>query len=96
MIDMMNQHIIPSMKAAQLDNSIVSDLTREVNRLQQEWNDIHHTDQLDTKAAMARVLRLETMQEVRVLCDAAEGVCPAGLWTLSSYKDMLFIDQTMD
>lgn len=94
MIDMMNQHIIPAMKSAQLENSsLVQDLTREVARLKQAWAAIHDTEDLDAKAAMSRVLRLDTMEEVRVLCDEAEGVCPASLWTLSTYKDMLFIDQ---
>jgi len=96
MIDMMNQHIIPSMKAAQLDDSMVADLSREVTRLQDDWNDIHHTEKLGDKADKAHKLRLVTMEEVRELCDSAEGVCPADLWTLSTYRDMLFIDQTMD
>ena len=91
---MMNQHILPSMRNAQLDNcSLVADLSREVTRLQ-AWDAIHHTEDLETKAVMSRVLRLDTMEEVRVVCDAAEGVCPANLWTLSTYKDMLFVDQT--
>lgn len=41
---------------------------------------------------MARVLRLETMIDVRAVCDAAEEVCPAKLWTLATYKDLLFLD----
>lgn len=93
MIDMMNQHIIPSMKSAQLTPSLVANLSEAVARLKQDWETIHHTEDLGAKATLARVLRLDTMEEVRALCDSAEGVCPANLWTLSTYKDMLFIDQ---
>ena len=45
------------------------------------------------QAELARVLRLETMLSVRETVDAAEGVCPAELWTLATYKELLFLDQ---
>jgi glutamine synthetase len=120
MVDMLNQHVIPALKAAsQLDlnmdlttstttsstsgsgsgkssQEVVADLLQGVARLEQAWSDIHHTEDLAVRAEMARVLRLEAMEETRVLCDAAEALCPAHLWTLSTYKDMLFIDQTVD
>lgn len=38
--------------------------------------------------------RLEDMVEIRALCDEAEAVCPADLWTLATYQEMLFLDQT--
>jgi glutamine synthetase len=95
MIDMMNQHILPSMRSSQLKNeeAIVAELSHGVKTLQLAWEAIHRAEGLDLKAAMCRVLRLETMEEVRGLCDAAEGLCPAHLWTLGTYKDMLFMDQ---
>jgi glutamine synthetase len=43
---------------------------------------------------MARTLRLETMEEVRKVCDEAEGVVPAEYWTLATYKDLLFLDSS--
>ena len=48
------------------------------------------------KARLARELRLETMEDVRKDCDAVEAVCPAADWTLPTYSDMLFLDQTTD
>jgi glutamine synthetase len=38
-------------------------------------------------------LRLETMIDIRAVCDAAEEVVPANLWTLATYKELLFLDQ---
>jgi glutamine synthetase len=93
MIDMMNQHIIPSIRNAQVDNDLLDKLIQGVGKLQAAWNDIHQNSDLDSQAHMARVLRLETMEEVRAICDEAEGICPANLWTLSTYNDLLFLDQ---
>ena len=44
------------------------------------------------KAVIARELRLETMEQVRDVCDAIEAVVPASLWTLATYKELLFLD----
>jgi len=44
------------------------------------------------KATVARELRLETLEEVRKLCDEAEGSVPAGSWPIPSYKELLFLD----
>ena len=38
------------------------------------------------------MLRLETMMEVRKLVDEAEAVCPASMWTIATYKELLFVD----
>ena len=92
MIDMINQHVLPSMRDAGV--GYVTELETAVKTLQSTWDDVHHTADVGEKAAKARTLRLETMVEVRKICDAAEAVCPSDLWTLSSYKDLLFIDQT--
>ena len=40
----------------------------------------------------ARVVRLETMETARGACDTAEETVPAALWTLATYKEMLFLD----
>jgi glutamine synthetase len=92
MIDMINQHVLPSMRDAGV--GYVKELETAVKTLQSSWDDIHHTECEVEKATKARVLRLETMIDVRKICDEAEGVCPADLWTLATYKDLLFIDQT--
>jgi len=48
-------------------------------------------EELD-KAKLARVLRLETMEDIRKVCDKAEALVPPGLWTLGTYKELLFLD----
>ena len=53
-----------------------------------------HASSGKPQADLARTLRLETMIDIREVCDAAEGLCPADLWTLPTYTDLLFLDQT--
>ena len=45
-----------------------------------------------SKATAARELRLETMEAARDVCDKAEGDVPEDLWTLATYKELLFLD----
>jgi glutamine synthetase len=35
---------------------------------------------------------LDTMAELRKVCDAAEEVVPFNLWSLATYKELLFLD----
>jgi glutamine synthetase len=58
--------------------------------------EIHAADSSYKKAQLARVLRLETMIDIRAICDAAEEVVPANLWTLATYKELLFLDSHVD
>lgn len=90
LIDMINLNIIPSVKAAGVGP--LSDLQAAVPKLQKALHDIHHAASPYEKAKLARVLRLETMLEVRDVCDAAEEVVPANLWSLATYKELLFLD----
>lgn len=90
MIDMINQHIIPSVKAAGVGP--LSDLQASVDTLKVAIADIHNVESSYEKAQLSRVLRLETMIDIRAFCDAAEEVCPANLWTLATYKELLFLD----
>ena len=46
----------------------------------------------EAAAAAARVLRLETMIEVRKRLDELEAVCPPEHWSLATYKELLFLD----
>jgi glutamine synthetase len=91
MIDMISQHIIPGLRTAGVGP--VKELEESVNRLQQDFDVIHHTSDPEEKAQLSRVLRLETMIDVRKICTEAERVCPANLWTLATYKELLFVDQ---
>jgi len=91
MIDMINQHVIPSCKAA--DVGPVRKLGGAVKQLQDALGKIHGAETVAEAAAMARTLRLETMdKEVRALCDEAEALCPPALWTLATYNELLFLD----
>ena len=90
LIDMLNQNIIPSVKAAGVGP--LADLQTAVGTVKAALAQIHHAEDVHEKALLARVLRLETMIDVRAICDAAEEVVPADLWTLATYKELLFLD----
>jgi glutamine synthetase len=90
LIDMINQHIIPSVKAA--DVGPLEELQAAVPELKAALAAIHAAGSPYEAAKLARVLRLETMISVRQVCDAAEEVVPAHLWTLATYKELLFMD----
>ena len=94
MIDMINKNVLPSMREADL--GFVSELESAVGTLKSALAAIHAETSEEKAATMARTLRLETMEEVRAICDAAEAVCPEELWTLATYKDLLFLDQTLE
>ena len=90
LIDMINQHIIPSVKAAEIGP--LSELQAAVVTLKEALEALHHAPNAHEKAKLARVLRLETMIDVRAICDDAEEIVPADLWTLATYKELLFLD----
>ena len=92
MIDMMKQHVIPSAKNTGNLDHIVAELDAGVAKVQAGLDGMHHAIDEHTKAQQARVLRLETMEEARVACDMAEENVPADLWTLATYKELLFLD----
>jgi len=92
LIDILNQHIIPSVKRAGVGP--LAELNAAVGTLQKALAGIHHEEDEVKKANLARDLRLETMVEIRAHADAAEAVCPADLWTLATYAELLFLDQT--
>jgi glutamine synthetase len=93
MIQMLNQHIIPSVRRAGVGPT-EERFQDAVKMLQKAMQFIHAEENLKKKAEFARMLRLEDMVGIRHLADEAEAVVPADLWTLSSYKDLLFLDQT--
>merc|ERR1719203_2767683 len=90
LIDMINQHVIPSVTAAGVGPA--EDLAKSVAVLKDAVAAIHAAETSYEKAKLARVLRLETMIDIRAFCDAAEEVVPADKWTLATYKELLFLD----
>jgi glutamine synthetase len=90
LIDMIKQHIIPSAKAADMSTS---ELEACAAKLKAGLDKMHAAGDEKEKAEIARVLRLETMEEeVRAVCDKVEEDVPADLWTLGTYKELLFLD----
>ena len=89
MVDMIVQNVIPDCKKAGVSpdglDAAVSTLKAGIEGLEHESNDFE-------KAKLARVLRLETMEEIRKKCDAVEAMVPPQLWSLATYKDLLFLD----
>eukprot|EP00586_Coscinodiscus_wailesii_P001590 CAMPEP_0172484610 /NCGR_PEP_ID=MMETSP1066-20121228/12143_1 /TAXON_ID=671091 /ORGANISM="Coscinodiscus wailesii, Strain CCMP2513" /LENGTH=707 /DNA_ID=CAMNT_0013249255 /DNA_START=68 /DNA_END=2191 /DNA_ORIENTATION=+ len=94
MIDMIQQHVIPSVKKA--GEGPLDDLNKAVTTLKDALAAIHAAESSYEKAQLARVLRLETMIDIRAVCDAAEEVVPAEDWTLATYKELLFLDSHCD
>jgi glutamine synthetase len=90
MVDMIVQHIIPSIKAAGVGP--LPELEARVVMLTTALAGIHKTDDTVKKAQLSRELRLETMIRLREVCDAAEAVCPPKLWTIATYQELLFLD----
>lgn len=91
MIDMINQHVIPSVKVSEVGP--LDELAASITTLKAGVAEIHAAESSVDKAQLARVLRLETMIDIRAICDAAEEVVPAENWTLATYKELLFLDQ---
>jgi len=90
LIDMINQHIIPAVKASGVGP--LEALEASVPQLQDAVATIHAAENSYEAAKIARELRLETMIDIREVCDAAEGVVPANMWTLATYKELMFLD----
>lgn len=94
MIDMIERHILPSCKMSnvgpqrKLQGAVVT-LRKELHRIHAEKDEM-------VRGNLARKLRLETMIDLRNICDEAEAQVPAGDWTLGTYKDLLFLDQGED
>ena len=89
MVDMIKQHIIPSCNAC---NMPTAELEAGVAKIKAGLAGIHGAADELGKATVARELRLETMEDVRAVCDKAEEDVPAELWTLATYQELLFLD----
>lgn len=93
MIDMINQHAIPSAKVAGIDTT---GMQKGVADLKEALAGIHAAADNFEAAKLCRVLRLETMIAVRKVVDDVEAECPTNLWTIATYKELLFIDSGRD
>ena len=90
LIDMINQHVIPDCKTANLPTA---DIESAVAAVSAGLAGVHHVeDDEEQQAALCRVLRLETMVAARAAVEEQEAMCPPSLWSLASYKDLLFLD----
>lgn len=94
LVDMLNQQIIPAVKAG--GAGPLADLQASVETLKAAKLAIHHTKDLKAKAELSRVLRLDTMIKIRGFCDEAEAVVPEHLWPLATYKELLFLDMNVE
>eukprot|EP00240_Pyramimonas_obovata_P002432 CAMPEP_0118935940 /NCGR_PEP_ID=MMETSP1169-20130426/15916_1 /TAXON_ID=36882 /ORGANISM="Pyramimonas obovata, Strain CCMP722" /LENGTH=758 /DNA_ID=CAMNT_0006879023 /DNA_START=83 /DNA_END=2359 /DNA_ORIENTATION=- len=92
MIDMMNQHVIPSAKKAGFN---ADELKKGVTMLEEGLAAVHAEADEGKQADLARHLRLDTMIKVREVCDAMEAIVPEEDWTIATYKELLFLDQHM-
>lgn len=99
LIDMLQQQILPSIHNTILmnhdfDSIYLTKVNVALKLLQVALDDmLNNSDNDDiVKAKKARVLRLDTMIEIRKTCDEVEGVIPANLWNIATYKELLFID----
>jgi glutamine synthetase len=88
-IEMMEQNVIPDATAAGLNTQA---LVAGVGTLKAALASIHAMATTVEKAHACRTLRMETMVTVRTACDDAEANVPAALWSLSTYKDLTFMD----
>jgi len=89
MVDMINGHVLPSCQKAKVDGSKIS---AGLAKIKSKLHEMEGASSPYEKAKVARVLRLEIMEEVRKACDEAEAMVPAADWTLATYKELLFLD----
>lgn len=90
LIDMINQHVVPSIKAAGTGGE--KKIAKQTEVLEKAIEGIHGAADEFAAASLARTLRLETMINIRTMCDDAEAMVPPELWTLATYKELLFLD----
>jgi len=91
MVDMIKQHVAPSATQSGLN---AQDALLGANQIQFGLAKVHEAKDVVVQAELARKLRLETMVEVREICDRLEAQVPAENWTLATYKELLFMDMS--
>jgi glutamine synthetase len=93
MVDMIHQQVIPAMSEA---GHNVFELRTAAKSVAEKLCSVHHETCSYKKAQAARELRLETLEQAREVCDAAEAVCPEDLWPMATYRQLLFLDANQD
>jgi len=91
MRDMILQHVVPDATKAGFGDK-AGELKGMASKIESELMAIEAEESEYEKAKKARVLRLETMEDVRKVCDEVEGLVPPSMWTLGTYKELLFLD----
>ena len=92
MIEMIQRKCVPACKAASLEKSVASGLEKGAAELEKALQAMAAASTPYDTAKVARTARLETMVNVRKLCDAAEKLVPPSLWPIASYQSLLFLD----
>jgi glutamine synthetase len=95
MIEMIQQDVIPAVVNAKMEG-LVPEFEAAVETLKTAMHEIEAIESEYEKAQLSRTLRLETMVELRKICDEAEKKVPSNLWTLATYKELLFLDPHLD
>lgn len=91
MVDMIKQHVAPSVTDSGLNPKAA---LHGAQRIKYGLAKIHDAKDVVEQAELARKLRLDTMVEVRDICDQLEAQVPAEKWTLATYKELLFMDMS--
>ena len=92
LVSMIEQHIVPSCDKA----GVATDaLAAHAETLKAKLAQMHAATAESPLAAatVAHELRHGEIEEARVVCDDVERKVPADLWTLATYKELLFLDQ---
>jgi len=94
MIDMIKHHVLPAaLRAKTIDiDAGVDKLKTAIETLNKQLHAMEAAAEGTAKARVARELRLEVMAQVRKTCDATEEVVPPDMWTLATYKELMFLD----
>ena len=96
MLEMIQKQVLPASKASGVVPQATLDaLMAGCEALEKELHTMEAAGSEYETATVARVARLETMVALREHCDAAEALVPAGMWTIATYQELLFLDFTM-
>ena len=91
MIEMVSRQCIPAVNQAGLSDHATK-LSAGLAELKAALHAMESAEGPYETAKAARVARLEVMEKVREVCDAAEAATPTALWPIASYKELLFLD----
>jgi len=91
MVEMIETMAMPAVKAAGLSTS---EMAAGAAKIKSNLEALLKLDSAYEQSKAARVLRLETMEDARKVCDELETKVPAGTWPIASYHSLLFLDFT--